>query len=105
MEHPEIPLVFVGRDLALAYAKQCKVLGARRGNTYFLGEVPHEDLVGLYDRARVHVFPSFRESPGLATLEAAGRGVNCAVSHLGPVTEYFRNLMRYCNPYSIILIT
>ena len=65
---------------------------------YFLGEIKHESLSSIYSHAKVHVLPSFRESPGLATLEAAAHGVNCVVSIYGPVTEYFGQDAWYCDP-------
>ena len=64
-------------------------LGKKRGNTFFLGEISHDDIYPYYSKAKVHVLPSFRESPGLSTLEAAVFGVNCVVSFHGPVAEYF----------------
>lgn len=97
-DHQEIPLVFVGRGLDSAYGKECQRLAAKRGNVYFLGEVKHESLGSIYSHAKVHVLPSFRESPGLVTLEAAAHGVNCVVSIYGPVTEYFGQNVWYCDP-------
>ncbi len=97
-DHPEIPLVFVGRGGDSAYGKECQRLAAKRGNVYFLGEIKHESLGSIYSHAKVHVLPSFRESPGLATLEAAIHGVNCVVSIYGPVTEYFGQDVWYCDP-------
>ena len=46
----------------------------------------------------MHVLPSLRESPGLATLEAAVFGANCVVSFHGPVAEYFGADVWYCDP-------
>lgn len=97
-DHPEIPLVFVGRGLDSIYGKECQRLAAKRGNVYFLGEIEHESLGPIYSNAKVHVLPSFRESPGLATLEAAVYGANCVVSIYGPVTEYFGQDVWYCDP-------
>ena len=98
MEYPEIPLVFLGKGSDEAYVQRCKALGERRGNTYFPGAVPPDQVEGFYRQAKVHVLPSLRESPGLATLEAAVFGANCVVSFHGPVAEYFGGDVWYCDP-------
>lgn len=100
MDWPEIPLVFVGRGENRHYLDACRRLGERRGNTWFVAEVTHEALPAIYRRAGVHVLPSLRESPGLATLEAALHGANCVVSFHGPVMEYFGDKVWYCDPAS-----
>ena len=98
MEQPEIPLVFLGRGSDQGYVQSCRELGERRGNTYFPGAVPPEQVQLFYRQAKVHVLPSLRESPGLATLEAAVFGANCVVSFHGPVAEYFGADVWYCDP-------
>jgi len=98
MNEPVIPLVFVGKSSNEGYAKLCKDLGHRRGNTWFIEEVPYEQVKHYYERAKVHVLPSLRESPGLVTLEAAIYGANCVVSFHGPVAEYFGQDVWYCDP-------
>jgi glycosyltransferase involved in cell wall biosynthesis len=96
----DIPLVFVGRSFVKKYAEEMKRLGDLRGNTYFFNEVSQDDLSFFYKNAKVHVLPSFRESPGLVTLEAANYGVNCVSTFLAPINEYFENQVEFCNPYS-----
>lgn len=103
LDYPEIPLVFIGGNLDSPhldspYGKECVKLGKKRGNTFFLGEVPHEEIYYYYSKAKVHALPSLRESPGLATLEAAVSGANCVVSFHGPVAEYFGFDVFYCDP-------
>jgi glycosyltransferase involved in cell wall biosynthesis len=98
---PELPLVFVGRAACEAYAEACYRLATARGNTWFIPEIEHDVLPHVYQRAKVHVLASLRESPGLATLEAAVWGANCVVSHHGPVTEYFSNAAWCCDPSDV----
>jgi glycosyltransferase involved in cell wall biosynthesis len=100
-DRPEIPLVFIGRAMNPAYFEACKKLGRERGNTWFIRQVPHEDLGSYYRRAKVHVLPSLRESPGLVTLEAALYNANCVVSVHGPIIEYFGQDAWCCDPASI----
>lgn len=99
--HSEIPLVFVGRGLSSYYGEECIKAGIKRGNTYFINEVSHEQICNYHKNAKVHVLPSLRESPGLASLEAAICGANCVVSFHSPVSEYFGFDAFCCNPCDI----
>lgn len=101
MEFPEIPLVFVGRVSDVYYANECIRLGKKRGNTYFIEHIAQQELVAYYVHAQVHVLPSLRESPGLATLEAAACGVNCVVSIHCPIGEYFAEECFCCDPENL----
>lgn len=100
-DFPEIPLVFVGRVLEPYYAQECFRLGEKRGNTFFIDEVPHNQMPVYYAKARVHALPSLRESPGLVTLEAAIWGAQCVVSFHAPIAEYFGLDMFCCNPSDV----
>lgn len=95
---PEIPLLFIGRGSDTNYGQECRRAGNKRGNTFFVEEVPHQELSFFYKKAKVHTLPSLRESPGLVTLEAALYDTNCVVSFHGPVAEYFGSNVWYCDP-------
>lgn len=56
------------------------------------------DLIELYARTRVHVLPSWGETTGLVSLEAAVMGCNVAVSAQGYSDEYCGTLATYCEP-------
>jgi glycosyltransferase involved in cell wall biosynthesis len=94
------PIVIVGQPAAAmpAYADQCKALGAKRGNVIFIERVPHEELPGIYALAAVHVLPSWRETPGLVSLEAAASGCRVVTTCIGSTRDYFGNLVEYCHP-------
>lgn len=105
MEHKEIPLVFVGKQNKIKkyYVDKLKKLAAIRGNTFFIEELPQTQLAQYYKAAKVHALPSFRESPGLVTLEALFYGCNIVVSdeRFCPVRYYkFDQLGYICDPYS-----
>lgn len=104
MENVEIPLVFIGRGIESAYGKKCLELANKRGNTFFLSEVAHENLKFYYQKAKVHVLPSLRESPGLVSLEAAIFDTNIVTSYYTPVYEYFGLDAWICDPNSIFSI-
>ncbi len=99
MAEKHLPIVFVGEDFdTTEYGKWCRQLGRERGNVFFLGTVPHHLMPLLYRHAAVHVLPSLRESPGLASLEAGAYGANCVISFHCPVEEYFGKDAFVCDP-------
>ena len=99
MEDRDLPVVFAGGGFdGTDYGTWCRQLAQARGNVFFLGVVPHPRMPLLYRHAGVHVLPSLRESPGLASLEAAAYGANCVVSIHCPVEEYFGKDAFVCDP-------
>jgi len=104
MSSPEIALVFVGRGLDSLYGRECKDFGNIRGNVFFIEHIANDEINNVYKRAKVHVLPSLRESPGLVTLEAAVNDVNCVVSIHAPTAEYFKEDVWYCDPKKISTI-
>lgn len=93
-------LVFVGHAAPAKpeYADACRARGAQRGNVVFLDSLPHGELPGLYALAAVHVLPSWRETPGLASLEAAAAGCRVVTTSIGSAREYFGEHAWYCRP-------
>ena len=98
-----IPLVFVGDapEVSRDYERRCRELAQRRGNVTFISRVGHDDLRSIYARARVHVLPSFGETTGLVSLEAALMGCNIVTTNQAPTREYFGPWAWYCFPASI----
>ncbi|HXB05885.1 MAG TPA: glycosyltransferase family 4 protein [Puia sp.] len=66
----------------------------------FAGAVPQEELVGYYCRAAIHVLPSFFETTGLSSLEAAAMGCAVVITDKGDTREYFGDQASYCDPAS-----
>ena len=58
----------------------------------------HEGLRAIYQSARVHVLPSFFETTGLVSLEAALSGCNVATTDRGFAREYFGEHATYLDP-------
>jgi glycosyltransferase involved in cell wall biosynthesis len=81
-----------------AYTKEC--FAAAANNIYFVPHISQEELLEYYKKAKVHVLPSWFETTGLSSLEAAAMGCNIVVSDKGDVREYFGDLAYYCNPSS-----
>jgi glycosyltransferase involved in cell wall biosynthesis len=63
--------------------------------------VSEDDLIPVYQNARVHVLASWFETPGLVSLEAALAGCAVVTTDRGSPREYFGDLARYCRPDSI----
>jgi glycosyltransferase involved in cell wall biosynthesis len=95
-----IPLLLVGRPGANHGRYYSAVKGAAGEETEFRGYCAHERLPELYGSARVHVLPSWFETPGLASLEAAASGCGLVVTDRGSTRDYFGENALYCEPES-----
>lgn len=69
-------------------------------NVVFINNVPQASLAEYYSMAAVHVLPSWFETTGLSSLEAAAMGCKVVISNRGDVKEYFNDLAFYCDPAS-----
>lgn len=99
----DIPLVFIGKPVDDFYYRQLKAEAAMRGNVHFINELSHDLIMKIYGIAKVHVLPSFRESPGLVSIEAKSLGCNIvtASEKFCPIKYYeFDKLGYICNPYN-----
>ncbi len=81
-----------------SYYNLCRKAAAP--NIQFLGRVCQEELVQYYQKAKVHILPSWFETCGLSTLEAAVMGCNIVVTEKGYTREYFGDHALYCDPSS-----
>jgi len=105
----DIPIRVVGgvSENNRSYANNVHRQAKERGHVDIIStNQPQETLVDYYRTCKVHVLPSFRESPGLSSLEAMSVGANLVVSDaiFCPVETYFssyvgRNIF-VCDPYS-----
>lgn len=95
-----VPLVFVGQPAAAMpeYAEICRARAAERGDVVFVARLPHEELPGVYALATVHALPSWRETPGLVSLEAAAAGCRVVTTSIGSTRDYFGDWAWYCYP-------
>ncbi|MEM9024987.1 MAG: glycosyltransferase family 4 protein, partial [Bacteroidota bacterium] len=78
------------------YARQCR---AEAGNNVaFIEHLPQKELAALYRSHRVHALPSWFETTGLSSLEAAASGCQLVITNRGDQREYFRDDVHYCEP-------
>jgi len=81
-----------------AYYHMCREIAA--SNIRFIDHIPQEELVAYYQKAKVHVLPSWFETTGLSSLEAAAMGCSIVITDKGDTEEYFGNHAVYCSPSS-----
>lgn len=92
-------LVLIGRKSSEDYYQLCK--NEANDNVIFIDELKHHDLISAYGAAKVHVLPSWFETPGLSSLEAGIAGCNIVTTDRGCTKEYFRDMVNYCNPENV----
>jgi glycosyltransferase involved in cell wall biosynthesis len=92
------PLVIAGYEHPdhLAYDRECRQAGA--GWVTFTGQVTPDALPDLFRGARVHVLPTWFETTGLVSLEAALSGCSVVTTSRGYAREYFDDMAWYCDP-------
>jgi len=78
------------------YYEECRAIA--KPNIHFTGYVSNEELMDFYNRAKVHILPSWFETTGLSSLEAALMGCNVIVTDKGDVRDYFQDDTWYCDP-------
>ena len=80
------------------YYRQCRITSA--SNISFINYITHEELVTYYKKAKVHILPSWFETTGLSSIEAAAMGCNIVITDKGDTREYFGDYAFYCDPAS-----
>jgi glycosyltransferase involved in cell wall biosynthesis len=80
----------------MGYYEECKRIAA--DNVEFIDYLPQHALPCYYQRAGIHILPSFFETTGLSSLEAAAMGCKVIVTDKGDTVEYFGDLAGYCDP-------
>ena len=91
-------LVLVGYDHPdhPAYVRACRKAGA--GWVEFAGGHPPDELPPFFASARVHVVPSWFETTGLVSLEAALSGCSLVSTDRGHAHAYLGDGALYCDP-------
>jgi glycosyltransferase involved in cell wall biosynthesis len=101
LNNTSFTLVLIGESSAnqKQYYEECKRIAGR--NIVFTGRLRQEELVDYFKKAKVHVLPSWFETCGLSSLEAAATGCNIVVTDKGFSRDYFSNHAFYCNPNDV----
>jgi glycosyltransferase involved in cell wall biosynthesis len=80
----------------MSYYNYCRQLADE--SISFIDYMPQQDLVKHYASAEVHALPSWFETTGLTSLEAAALGCKLVVGTGGDTKDYFGSLAWYCSP-------
>ena len=96
-------LILVGAvsDNQKSYFNEIKEIMDRNPHFYYIPKIENSKLYQLYKVCKVSTLPSWLDTPGLVSLEAAAMGCNLAISSKGSTTEYFINMAEYCLPDDI----
>jgi glycosyltransferase involved in cell wall biosynthesis len=83
------------------YERRCRREGGDDTQTLWIGHLEHDDplLASAYAAARVFALPSWFETPGLSSLEAASAGTPVVTTPYGCTRDYFGDLVRYARPH------
>lgn len=97
-------LMIIGSPSAnqVKYYEACK--SEAGPNVTFIPALSQPELAAYYAKARVHVLPSWFETTGLSTLEAAAMGCRIVITDKGDTREYFGEHAFYCEPGSPVSI-
>ena len=100
LNNSKFQLFIIGNHAAnhADYYAQCKKIAA--GNIHFIDQLPQEELIKYYQKAKVHILPSWFETCGLSTIEAAAMGCNVVITNRGYASEYCNGYAFYCDPSS-----
>jgi glycosyltransferase involved in cell wall biosynthesis len=82
------------------YVQRVRDSAASLENVHVLGAVTSEEKAWLYSLAQIHVLPSWMETTGLSSLEAAVAGCSIVVSPNGDTRDYLGDDAEYCDPAS-----
>ena len=102
LENSDYKLLLVGKCSPGQKSYFKKVMKKIKGNknVRYIEHIPNEDLYQLYKVCKVSVLPSWFETPGLVSLEAAVMGCNIVVSDRGTTKDYFDRYAYYCDVMS-----
>ncbi|WP_299213016.1 glycosyltransferase family 1 protein [uncultured Aquimarina sp.] len=67
----------------------------------FAGYLSDEELVELYNKAELFVYPSLFEGFGIPPLEAQKCGTPCLISNVTSLPEVYQDSVEYCEPRSV----
>lgn len=90
-------LLFVGKSSPGEMKYYKKFIKEIEGcsNIEYIESIPNKDIYKLYKVCKVSVLPSWFETPGLVSLEAAAMGCNIAITDKGTTRDYFGDYAFY----------
>lgn len=99
MREVDLPLVLIGGNLQRGYLEWCKKHGPK--GMKILPHLSPAELRSAYAAARVHILPSWMETCGMVTMEAALANCNVVCSVAGFEIEFYKDFAYYCDPADV----
>lgn len=98
LQHTRYELVLAGSPAPnqADYYRACRIIAGK--NVRFAGRLSQPELADLFARAAVHAMPSWFETCGLSSLEAAAMGCRPVISDRGYTRDYFGTDAFYADP-------
>lgn len=93
----KVQLIGKAQSQDMDYYKELKKYSK---NIEFSGWKNNDEVLEILSFSKIHIQPSFIETPGISSMEAYALGCNVIVSDVEPVKEYFGDRAIYINPYS-----
>lgn len=98
----DVPLVLIGAVDPKGYLQAVRREIKRSGvELVYIQRLSQSELADAFAAARVHVLPSWIESTGQVSLQAAAAGCPVVQTEVSPWKEYFGNLIETCRPESV----
>ena len=90
-------LLFIGKSSPgeQNYYKRFLETIKNSNNIEYVESLPNKDVYKVFKACRVSVLPSWFETPGLVSLEAAAMGCNIAITDKGTTRDYFGDYAYY----------
>ena len=95
----DVQLVLIGDTRDEAYVERCRRHGPK--HIWIMPPLDQSALRSAYAAAAVHALPSWLETCGLTSLEAALGRCSLVVGTGGHEAEHFRDLAEYCDPADV----
>ena len=92
----DVDVTIVGHAYDTRYLALCRRWATPR--TRFVRHAEHHEVLRMMAEAAVHAHPSWLESPGLSSLEAAATGARIVTGDRGCEREYFGPDVDYADP-------
>ena len=97
LRHTDVPIVLIGGSKHWpSYAELCRAISGPR--LRIIDHIPQNLLASAYAAAAVHTLPSWMETCGLVSLEAALSGTPLVGSTFGHELEYLEGDAWYADP-------
>lgn len=99
----DLKLTIIGKPSPnhISYYNECVELIKEHHNMQIIEHVNHKELAAIFKASKVHVLPSWFETTGLSSLEAAIMENNIVITPNGDTVEYFGEMAYYCEPNDI----